>query len=113
MIFEPMVRLAQTVHLSCTKTNNVSTSSIGCVKNNSRALWYVRRKPFTYLASRLAQSPNEPNEHPREPRQLGVLSGVSKMIFEPMVRLAQTVRLCTDTNTISKWTEASHKTHVT
>jgi hypothetical protein len=31
---------------------------------------------------------------------------MSKMISEPMVRVAQTMHLsCTDTNTISKWTE--------
>jgi hypothetical protein len=55
------------------------------------------------------------NELPLEPRDLGVPSGVSKMISEPMVRLAQTVHLCcTDTNTISKQTETRlHMTHVT
>jgi len=55
------------------------------------------------------------NELPLEPRHLGVPSGASKMISEPMVRLAQTVRVsCTNTNTISKWTETRfHMTHVT
>ena len=38
-----------------------------------------------------------------EARHLGVLSGASKMIYEHMVRLAQTMHLfCTDTNTLSK-----------
>ena len=70
------------------------------------SLWNVRRKPCTYLASRLAISPNGPNVLPLEPHHLGVPSGVSKIIFEPMVRSAQTVHLyCTNTNTISKWTE--------
>jgi c-di-GMP-binding flagellar brake protein YcgR len=37
---------------------------------------------------------------------LGVPLGVSKMISEPMVHLAQTMHLsCTNTNTISKWTK--------
>jgi hypothetical protein len=37
-----------------------------------------------------------------EPRHLGVPLGVSKMIFEPMVRSAQTMHLsCTDTNIVS------------
>jgi hypothetical protein len=36
------------------------------------SLWYVQHKPSTYLSSRLAQSPNRPNELPLEPRRLGV-----------------------------------------
>ena len=53
--------------------------------------------------------------HPLEPRHLGVPSGASKMISEPMVRLVQTVLLsCTDTNTVCKRTEMRfHMTHVT
>jgi hypothetical protein len=45
----------------------------------------------------------------------GVPSGASKMISEPMVCLAQTMLLpCTDTNTLSKWTETRfHVTHIT
>ena len=50
------------------------------------SLWYVRHKPCTDLASRLAPSPNGPNEIPHDPRYLGVPSGVSKTISEPMVR---------------------------
>jgi hypothetical protein len=52
---------------------------------------------------------------PHDPCHLGVPSGVSKTIFEPMVHYAQTVHLCsvkistiskwTDTNTVSKWTK--------
>jgi hypothetical protein len=55
------------------------------------------------------------NEHPLEPRHLGVPSGAFKMISEPTVRLMQTVHLSyTDTNTVSKWTEMRlHMTHVT
>jgi hypothetical protein len=55
------------------------------------------------------------NEIPHDSGHLGVLSGVSKAIFEPVVRLAQTVHLSyTDTNTVSKWTEMRfHMTHVT
>jgi hypothetical protein len=41
------------------------------------------------------------NELPLEPRDLGVPSGVSKMVSEPMVRLAETVHLsCTDTTLV-------------
>jgi hypothetical protein len=55
------------------------------------------------------------NELPIEPRNLGVPSGVSIMIFGPMVRLVQTVHLsCTDINTVSKWTKTRFQmTHVT
>jgi hypothetical protein len=43
-----------------------------------------------------------------DPRHLGVPSGTSITIFEPMVHLAQTVHLsCLKIGTISKWTETS------
>ena len=54
-------------------------------------LWYVGRKPCTYLELTLTPSPNGPNEIPNDPRHLGVPSGASKTISEPMIRLAQTV----------------------
>ena len=70
------------------------------------SLWYIWRKPCTYLTLTLTPSPNGPNEIPLDPRHLGVPSGASKMIFEPMVRLAQTVHISyINTNTISKQTE--------
>jgi hypothetical protein len=55
------------------------------------------------------------NELPFEPHHLGVPSGASKMISEPVVHLAETVHLsCTETNTISKKTETRfYMTHVT
>jgi hypothetical protein len=55
------------------------------------------------------------SEHPLEPHHIGVPSSASERIFEPMVRLAQTVHLsCTDTNTVSKQIETRfHMTHVT
>jgi hypothetical protein len=55
------------------------------------------------------------NEVLHDPRHLGVLSSASKMIYEAMVRLVQTVDLfCTETNTISKWTKTRfYMTHVT
>jgi hypothetical protein len=69
MIFEPMVRLAQTVHLYCTDTYTVFeqkevrfhithvTEEFHLIRpNRFLSLWYVRRKPGTYLASRLALS---------------------------------------------------------
>jgi hypothetical protein len=54
------------------------------------------------------------NERPLEPHHLGVPYVLSKMIPEPVVRLAQIVHLsCSNTNTVSKWTETRFDmTHV-
>jgi hypothetical protein len=56
------------VHLSHTKTNTISKWTEMrfefhpvCPKQ-FLSLWYVRRKPCTYLASRLALSPNAPKQ---------------------------------------------------
>jgi hypothetical protein len=78
------------------------------------SLWYVHCKPCTYLMSRSALSPNGPNRAPPDPRHLGAPLGVSKLIYEPMVRLMQIVHLsCTDINTVSKWPKTRfHTTHV-
>ena len=66
------------------------------------SLWYVWREPCTYLALTLTASPNRPTEIPHYPRHLGVPTGVSRTIYEPMVRLAQTMHLSyIKTNTIS------------
>jgi hypothetical protein len=64
---------------------------------------------------KLALSPNGQTKYPLVPHHLGVPLGASKMISEPMVRLAQTMHLfCTETNTISKRTEMRfHMIHVT
>jgi hypothetical protein len=76
---------------------------------------YVRCKPFANLASRVALSPNGPNEASLEPHHLGVPSSASKTISMPTVCLLQTLHLsCTDTNTVSKRTKSRfHTTHVT
>ena len=57
----------------------------------------------------------ERNELPLNPCHLGLPSGASKMIADPMVRLAQTVHLsCTDTNIVSERNKTRfHMTHVT
>jgi hypothetical protein len=73
-ISESMVCLVQTVHLSCTDTNTISKWTktrfrIPHVTNEFHwlcpkwflILWYIQHKPCTYLASRLALSPNELN----------------------------------------------------
>jgi hypothetical protein len=67
------------------------------------SLWYVQCKPCTYLVSGLALSPYEPNRAPPDPHHLGVPSGASKMIYEPLVCFTQTEhKSCTDANTVSK-----------
>jgi hypothetical protein len=91
------------------------TSTIGYVQNY---LWAygtfgtncvpILRQDWHYL--RMNQ-----NELALEPRHLGVPSGASKTILEPMVRSAQTVHLsCTYANSVSNRTKTRfHMTHVT
>jgi hypothetical protein len=78
------------------------------------SLWNIQCKPCTYLVSRLQLSPNGPNRAPPDPHHLGVPSGTSKTIYEPVVYLTQPEHLSfTDTNTISKQIETRfHMTHV-
>ena len=113
-----MACLAQTVHLSCNNTNNISNRPndiphdprhlgvpLGASKTISEPMVRLG-KPCTYLTSTLTPSPNGPNEIPHGPRHLGVPSGASKTISEPLVCLAQTMHLLyINTITISKWTE--------
>jgi hypothetical protein len=67
MISEPMVRLTQTKHLSCIDPNIVSKriemrfhmtyvieEFYQVCRKQFLSLWYVQRKPYTYLMSRLA-----------------------------------------------------------
>jgi hypothetical protein len=74
MDYEPMVRLTQTEHLSCTDANTVSKQiEIGFHMTHITlefhrvplilfpSLRYVRRKPYTNHASRVALYPNGPN----------------------------------------------------
>jgi hypothetical protein len=81
----PMVCSWQTMHLSCADTNTISkrtkmrfhTTHVTyefhrVLPNLFMSQWYVQCKPCTYLASRLALSPNRPNKAPLDPRHLGV-----------------------------------------
>jgi hypothetical protein len=126
--YRQQVRLVQTVHLSYTDTNTISkrtktrfhTTHVTYEFHRVRpklfmSLWYVQCKPCTFLASRLALSPNRPDIAPPHPRHLEVPSGAFKMIYEPMVHLMQTEHLsCTDANTVSKLIETRfYMTHVT
>jgi hypothetical protein len=120
-IYKPIVYLAQTVHLSCVKTSTISKqteSSFYLILITSKyhrvcpkwflSIWYVLRKPCPYLAPILTKSLNRSNGDSTWPTSLGVLSIVSKMIFEPMVSSAHTVnRSCIKIRTIPKWIESS------
>jgi hypothetical protein len=123
-----MTLLTQTEHLSCTDANTVSRQvemrfrmthvtyefyQVSPIVFSS--LRYVRRKPCSNLASRVALSPNRPNRAFTWASSLGVPSSASKTISMPMVRSVQTVHLsCADTNIISKRTKMRfHTTHVT
>jgi hypothetical protein len=123
-----MVCLVQIVHHSCVDTNTVSKETktrfhtthvtYECHRVRPKlfmSLWYVQYKLCTYLASTLALSPNRPNRAPLDPHHLGVPLGVSKTIYEPVVRLMQTEHLsCTDGNNVSKQIEMRfHMTHIT
>jgi hypothetical protein len=123
---DPMIRSAQTLHLYCTDSNTVSKrtetrfqmthsprSSIGCVQHDFRSDGKFDTNHARFLRQDYHNLQTDSNMFPLKPCHLGVSSGASKMISEPMVRSAQTVHLyCTDTNTVSKRTETRfHMTH--
>jgi hypothetical protein len=128
MITEPMVRLAQTVHLSWVKISTISkqtetsfhlspssTSTIRCVQNDfwPYGTFSANRAPI--LLRHWHRHRMDQNKTPQEPHRLGVPSALSKTISKPRVCLVQTVPpSSTDTNTVSKLTKIRFDmTHVT
>ena len=115
MISESMVRLAQTVLLSCTDTNTISKEKE--VRFHMTHVTYgtfdANHAPILPQVEHYLQT--DRNELPLEPRHLVVPLGASKMISKPVVCLARTMHLyCTETNTVSKLKEARFQmTHVT
>jgi hypothetical protein len=123
-----MVYLVQTVHLFFTNTDTVSKQIKMrihmthitklfyqvCPKWFSSS-WYARRKPCTYLASRLAQSPNRLKWASAWASSPTSTIGSVQNDFWALVCLAQTMYLsCIDTNTVSRWIETIfHITNVT
>jgi hypothetical protein len=106
MIPEPIVHLAQIVHLSCIKISTISkwtetTFHLSVVTSEYHrvrprrllSLWYIWCQPCTYLSLPLTPSPNRPKLDLTWPSHLGVPSGVSKIISEPLVHLVRTVHL--------------------
>jgi hypothetical protein len=83
-------------------------STIGCIQIDLWAcgMFGANRAPIMHWHWHHLQT--DQNELPLEPCHLGVPSGASKMISEPMVCSTQTVHLsCTDSNTVSKQTKTS------
>jgi hypothetical protein len=78
--------------------------TIECVQKDFWALWYVWRRPCTYLGLTLTLSPNGLKQDPHDPCHLGIQSGASKTISEPVVRSAQTMHL---SYTVSKQTKST------
>ena len=89
-------------------------SSITCVQYDLRAYGTFNTKHAHVLRQNQHYLRMDRNKLSLEPHHQGVPSGVSKMIYEPMVRLAQTVHLsCAQINTISKQTKTSfHLSHI-
>jgi hypothetical protein len=136
-ISEPMVRLAQTLHLSCSDANTISewtktrvltgasktiSSPMVCSAQTVTerplepqvrpkrllSLWYVWRNPYTYVAPTLTPSPNRPKQYSTWSTSPRSSISASKMISEPMIRSVQIVHLsCIKISTISKQTETS------
>jgi hypothetical protein len=128
MISKPMVRSVQTVHYlppTLTPSQNgpkqdsrcpkSPRSSIGCVKNDFWAYDIFGANRETILCQYMHYLQMDRKKLALEPCHLGVPSGVSKIISEPILRLVQTVYLCCiDTKTVSKWTKTRfHMTHIT
>jgi hypothetical protein len=101
-----MVCLGQTVHRACFKISTIPKqtetsfhlSYITYEYHQVRQKWflsleYVWRKMCTYVAPKLTPSPNEPKQDLTWPMSPRDPSGVSKMISEPMVHLAQPTHL--------------------
>jgi hypothetical protein len=75
--------------------------------NRFLSLWYIRTNHAPILHQDWHYLKTDRNKlalmRPLEPHHLGVPSGVSKRISDPMEHVAQTVHMsCTDANTVSK-----------
>jgi hypothetical protein len=81
---------------------------IGCVQNDFWAYGMFGSNNAAILHWHKHYLQIERNEIPHDACHLGVPSGVSKMIFKPLVCLAQTVhQSCVKISTISKQTDSS------
>ena len=86
-----------------------ASGTIRCVQNDFLAYgtFGANHAPILHRHKHYLQM--ERREIPHDPRHLGVPSGASKMISEPLVRSVKTVLLsCVKISTTSKWTETSY-----
>jgi hypothetical protein len=127
-IYEPMLRLAQTMLLSCSDTNTVSKRTetrfhMSLVTLEFHrvcpkwfpSLWNVRCKQCTYLESRLAQCPNWPKWASTRASSPRSTIGSVQNDYCAYVTFGQIMHLSSiDTNTVSKWIETRFdKTNIT
>jgi hypothetical protein len=127
MISEPIACSAQTVHQPCLEINTISkrtkmsfhlTRHLEVNRVRPKIFpcpWYIRRKPCTYLALRLTQSPSGPKQASTWPMSPRGSIRYAQNDFLAYCRFgtngAPTLRRV---STISKVTETSfHLTHVT
>jgi hypothetical protein len=106
------------VHLYCTYTNTVSKRTemrfefYPMRPKQFLSLWYVRCKPCTYLASRLALSPNGPKRVSTWASSSSNSIGCIKNYFLACGMFTEPVHLsCSYTNTVSKRTEMRFDFH--
>jgi hypothetical protein len=115
MISVHVVRLAQTMQLSCAKNSSISNeltqastwassprSTIGCVQNDFRAydMFSTIRAPILHRYQQYLQM--DENEILHDPCHLGVSSEASKAISKNLVRSSQTMHLsCVKISTMS------------
>jgi hypothetical protein len=104
-----MVRLVQTVHLSCTNTNTIYKQTK--MRFNTTHVTYE----FHRVRPKLVKISTISKQSSTRPSHLRVPSVASKTIYEPVVRLTQTKNLsCTDINIVSKQIKIRfHMTHFT
>ena len=91
-----------------------SRSSIGCVQIDFYVYGMFHANRASFIGSRIARPPNRPNQASTWAPLTRSTIGLSKVVSSPMVHEAQIVHLsCTETNTLSKETEARfYMTHV-
>jgi hypothetical protein len=111
---KPCTYLASRLPLSPNGLRRASTwpsstrSTIGCVQNDFWAYEMSGANHAPIWQRHLHCLQTDRDKIPHDPRHLRVLSGASKMIYEPVVCSVQTVHLsCVKISTISKWTESS------
>jgi hypothetical protein len=116
--FSAFITFSATVHLPCIKISTISKQTetsfhLSLVTFEYHwvcpkwfmSLWYVWRKPCTYLALTLTPSPNGPKQISPWPTSPRGSIGCVQNDFRAYVCSARTVHLsCVKINTIYKWT---------